>query len=156
MGIQKTIFIILVTFLHINLFGCSDNLVNEILETNNKTSLKQRLKITTNQFNLLKHKRMNYRLAIISLHGIVQMYSKECPIYYEKKSNDEINCEHIVPQSFFHHVKAMKSDLHHIYPAYKSINLARGICKFAEIPDEEAEFIYLTENHLPASEDSFF
>ena len=155
MGIQKTIFIILTTFFHTCLFGCNNELVNEILGTNNNTSLKQRLKITTNEFGLSKHRKMNYKLSIISLHGIVQMCSKECPIYYEKKSNDEINCEHIVPQSFFNHVKVMKSDLHHIYPAYKSINLARGVCKFAEIPDEGAEFIYLTENSSPSLETTF-
>lgn len=154
MSIQRTLFVTLLT-IHTYIFGCSDDLVNEILETDNDVDLRQRLKKTTDQFKLSKHKRINYKLAILSLHGIIQVRSKEPPIHYENKSSDEINCEHIVPQSFFHYAEVMRSDLHHLYPTYKSINLVRGNCKFAEIPDEEAEFIYLIESKLPPSEKTF-
>ena len=151
---QKTIVIILLTFFHTYLWGCTDDLVNEILGTHNKVRpkqrLKQRLKTAKENFNLVDNRRLNYKLATIAIHGLIQKSSKECPIYYGYKANDEINCEHIVPQSFFRHIAVMSSDLHYIYPAYKSINLIRGNCKFAEIPEEKAEFIYLRGSNQPS------
>ena len=75
-------------------------------------------------------------------YGVVQKASGEHPIYAGGSAKDVVNCGHIVPQSFFHHVKVMKSDLHHIYPTYQSINFARETYRFAEVPDSEADHIY--------------
>ncbi len=50
-----------------------------------------------------------------------------------------INCEHTVPQSFFDGEEPMKSDLHHLFPAYMSWNSTRSNNPFAEIDDKKAE-----------------
>lgn len=47
--------------------------------------------------------------------------------------NSDLNCEHIVPQSFFNEGDPMKSDVHHLRPAYSNANSARSNYPFAEI-----------------------
>ncbi|GIQ87593.1 dndonuclease I, partial [Kipferlia bialata] len=48
-----------------------------------------------------------------------------------------INCEHIVPQSFFDKKDPMVSDLHHMRPSYSQANSARNHYPFEVIPDDE-------------------
>lgn len=48
-----------------------------------------------------------------------------------------INCEHTVPQSYFNYADPMKSDIHHLFPAYDAWNSTRSNYPFAEIPDTE-------------------
>ena len=48
--------------------------------------------------------------------------------------NSDLNCEHLVPQSFFNEGDPMKSDVHHLRPSYNNANSARSNYPFAEIP----------------------
>jgi endonuclease I len=112
--------------------------VAEDRHSKNIIPLSQRLNNVNNKFNLAKQRRLKYKKSLKALHGAVQFASKELPIYSELQINDSINCEHIVPKSFFHHspcydTKTMESDLHHLYPAYQSINLLRGNRGFTDI-----------------------
>ncbi len=51
-----------------------------------------------------------------------------------------INCEHIVPQSFFSSgAEPMKSDLHHLLPSYPNWNSTRSNFPFDEIDDADTE-----------------
>lgn len=50
-----------------------------------------------------------------------------------------INCEHTVPQSFFNKSEPMRSDLHHLYPAYGTWNSTRSNHPFDEITDSQTE-----------------
>jgi hypothetical protein len=51
-----------------------------------------------------------------------------------------INCEHIVPQSFFSGgAEPMKSDLHHLLPSYPNWNSTRSNFPFDEIDDADTE-----------------
>lgn len=47
--------------------------------------------------------------------------------------NSDLNCEHLVPQSFFSEKDPMKSDVHHLRPSYSTANSARSNYPFAEI-----------------------
>ena len=93
------------------------------------------------QFKLDNQIRFSH-IEALQLLGGVQKASGEHSIYSGGSSGDVINCGHVVPQSFFHNVKVVKSDLHHIYPAHQSINFAREKYKFAAVPDAEADVIY--------------
>ncbi len=112
--------------------------VAEDRQSKNIIPLSQRLNNVNDKFNLAKQRRLKYKKSLKALHGAVQFASKELPIYSELQINDSINCEHIVPKSFFHHspcydTKTMESDLHHLYPAYQSVNLLRGNRGFTDI-----------------------
>lgn len=47
--------------------------------------------------------------------------------------NADLNCEHIVPQSFFKKHEPMRGDMHHLRPACKAANIARSNYKFGNI-----------------------
>lgn len=58
-----------------------------------------------------------------------------------------INCEHVVPQSFFGQAEPMKSDIHHLFPTYQNWNSTRSNHPFAEIPDNQtAKWMYLSND----------
>ena len=67
---------------------------------------------------------------------------------------DPINCEHTVPQSYFNDAEPMKSDLHHLFPAYNSWNSTRSNYPFAEIDDNTTtKWMYLStsQSTIPTS-----
>lgn len=43
-----------------------------------------------------------------------------------QRGNAELNCEHVVPQSYFNKAEPMRSDLHHLYASDIQTNSARG------------------------------
>ncbi len=55
------------------------------------------------------------------------------------RSNEYLNCEHIVPQSWFGSSGAAKSDLHHLIAADGSTNNFRSARRYGEIPDGQGE-----------------
>lgn len=62
----------------------------------------------------------------------------------ESKAADElgINTEHVWPQSYGARDEPLRSDLHHLFPARKTVNSSRGNLPFGEVPDEQAEAWY--------------
>ena len=146
-----TYYATLVFFNYFSYASASENsIVNDMLNdsgfdySNTKSvyKLTRRLDNVNKKFNLDHQRRLSYVEAIQALNGAVQKASGEHSIYTGGSSGEAINYGHVVPQSFFHNVKVMKSDLHHIYPAHQSINLAREKYRFAVVPDEEADLIY--------------
>ncbi len=133
-----------------NASASAKGIVNDILSDTNAEhfstksiyKLTRRLDNVSKKFNLDHQRRLSYVEAIQALNGVVQKASGEPSIYTGGSSSDVVDCGHVVPQSFFHHVKVMKSDLHHIYPSYHSINFAREKYKFAEVADAKADLIY--------------
>ncbi|GIQ90829.1 endonuclease I, partial [Kipferlia bialata] len=55
----------------------------------------------------------------------------------DTSQNPDLNCEHIVPQSFFNKSNPMRCDVHHLRPAYDVANSARSNYPFQVIPDED-------------------
>jgi len=53
-----------------------------------------------------------------------------------------MNAEHVWPQGFFDEAKPMKSDLHHIFPTFMTVNNSRGSEPFAEV----SNFVYSTNS----------
>ena len=45
---------------------------------------------------------------------------------------DKIDCEHVVPQTWFRKDFVPKGDLHHLYASFKNTNRTRGNAKYAE------------------------
>lgn len=45
------------------------------------------------------------------------------------------NCEHVVPQSWFHKSNPMRGDLHHLFACEPSCNSARGNLPYYDFPD---------------------
>lgn len=73
-----------------------------------------------------------------SLEGIYSGYSMPCEYGSMSTScNPEVNCEHIVPQSFFNENDPMKSDLHILKPEKDAVNSARSNYPFDEIDNDE-------------------
>ena len=58
-----------------------------------------------------------------------------------KGGDTKINCEHVWPQSFFRGKLPMKSDLNHCFASQYKLNTHRSNKKFADIDDEEAQFL---------------
>ncbi|MFK8007863.1 MAG: endonuclease, partial [Saprospiraceae bacterium] len=70
-----------------------------------------------------------------------------------------INCEHSIPQSFFGYLEPMKSDIHHLYPAYQSWNSTRSNHPFADIVDADTEkwmHLISSQTSIPASNIDLF
>lgn len=67
-----------------------------------------------------------------------------------------LNAEHTVPQSFFEERLPMRTDLHHLFPAYARWNSTRQNHPFREIPDETAaKWMFLDDERTdrpPANE----
>ena len=152
---QKTIISFLALFTYFTEASAStQSIVNDILNEPSRNSpieyssaksfykLTKRLDSVCKQFSLGHQRRLSYHEALQALNGVVQKASGGHAIYSGGSHNDAINCGHIVPQSFFHNVYVMKSDLHHLYLAYQSINFSREKYKFAMVPDKEANIIY--------------
>ncbi|GIQ82130.1 endonuclease I [Kipferlia bialata] len=57
----------------------------------------------------------------------------------EPLTGGSINCEHIVPQSFFNKKDPMVSDVHHLRPAESRANSARNHFPFEQIADEDVK-----------------
>ncbi|CAL6030009.1 Extracellular_nuclease [Hexamita inflata] len=57
-------------------------------------------------------------------------------------ANEELNCEHTVPQSFFNKKLPMKSDLHHLRPTWKPANSARSNFPFKNIEESRVDEYY--------------
>jgi cysteine-rich repeat protein len=53
--------------------------------------------------------------------------------------NEAMNCEHTLPQSSFSRAYPMVSDLHHLFPTHKRLNLARSNYPYAELIENEGE-----------------
>jgi len=71
---------------------------------------------------------------------------------------DPLNCEHIVPQSFFGAVSPMKSDLYNMQPCHESANSARNNNGYGEVADASAQWYgisatgaYVTQGNIPAA-----
>ena len=72
------------------------------------------------------------------LEGIYSGFMMSCP--YGSMSttcNSDVNCEHIVPQSFFNENDPMKSDLHILKPEKSSVNSARSNYPFYSIENDD-------------------
>lgn len=124
---------------HITTFGSHYNLVDELLGLQNiRPGLEQRLQTVKEEFHIFNHKRLKYRHATLALHGTICKFSKEPPIYYICRNRANINCEHVVPQSFFHYIPVIAADLHNMFISDRLINEFRGNCKFANLPDTES------------------
>ena len=67
--------------------------------------------------------------------GVYSGYSIDWSYGGDNHNPYPINCEHTVPQSFFKSRSPMKSDLHHIYPAYFRWNIYRSNLPYGEIED---------------------
>ena len=57
-----------------------------------------------------------------------------------------LNTEHSWPQSFYDGGEPMKSDIHHLYPVWSSVNSSRGNHPFAEIADNLTSSWWYWEN----------
>jgi hypothetical protein len=53
-----------------------------------------------------------------------------------KDGNAELNCEHVVPQSYFNKAEPMRSDLHHLYASDIQKNSARGSIPYGRFKPE--------------------
>ncbi|CAL6047587.1 Extracellular_nuclease [Hexamita inflata] len=56
--------------------------------------------------------------------------------------NEELNCEHTVPQSFFNKAAPMKSDLHHLRPTWKTANGGRSNFPFNNVEEAKVDKYY--------------
>eukprot|EP00768_Dysnectes_brevis_P009417 gnl/Dysnectes_brevis/946_a1053_6710.p1 GENE.gnl/Dysnectes_brevis/946_a1053_6710~~gnl/Dysnectes_brevis/946_a1053_6710.p1 ORF type:complete len:258 (-),score=58.30 gnl/Dysnectes_brevis/946_a1053_6710:53-826(-) len=56
--------------------------------------------------------------------------------------NADLNCEHLVPQSFFGKKEPMKSDMHHLRPSYMPDNSARSNYGFKLLEVSEIQKYY--------------
>lgn len=140
---KKAMLTLLINLLTISALHCIE-IVNDILNDKSEISLlKTRLEKVNAEFHLKFNKKLHYKFATTKLHGPIRKFSKEQLIYYSNPYNDEVNCEHIVPKSFFGHQPKIASDLHNMFSSYKSINLLRGTLRFAEISEDNAEFILI-------------
>ena len=67
------------------------------------------------------------------------------------RDSDGMNAEHVWPQGFFNEAKPMKSDLHHIFPTFITVNNMRGSQPFGEV----ASPVYGTSNGSALGDDGF-
>lgn len=95
-----------------------------------------------------EHIALGYKKARLEMYGFIYnnpltntvtcIYTGrelDCPYLTEETNcNKDLNCEHVVPQSFFNSLEPMKSDLHHLYPALEAANNARSNYPFDNIP----------------------
>lgn len=77
------------------------------------------------------------------VEGIYSGHKMSCSHTSTKPGcNEDLNCEHLIPQSFFDKKTPMKSDMHHLRPSYEPVNSARSNYGFDEIPDEQVDHWY--------------
>jgi hypothetical protein len=67
------------------------------------------------------------------------------------RDSDGMNAEHVWPQGFFNEAKPMKSDLHHIFPTFITVNNMRGSQPFAEVSSP----VYGTNSGSALGDDGF-
>lgn len=67
------------------------------------------------------------------------------------RDSDGMNAEHVWPQGFFNEAKPMKSDLHHIFPTFITVNNMRGSQPFGEV----ASPVYGTNSGSALGDDGF-
>jgi len=104
------------------------------------------------------HVQHNYQDARVRMYNYIDNHNNKVTCVYSgyqvsvtyggSGSNPQpINCEHTVPQSFFNYDMPMKSDLHHLFPAYGNWNSTRSNYPFAEIPDNQTtKWMYLSQS----------
>ena len=136
-NMKKFIQYIIVTNIFINIGYASSKVTSQDLAT---LDLEGRLAFVSKVFNLEQQKELTYaeaRNELPNLNANPSIYMDK-----QKKPSVAINCEHVVPQSRFKKKLPMRSDLHHLYPAYEPLNELRSNFKFVDIPDSDATFIY--------------
>ncbi|MCM2266591.1 MAG: endonuclease [Elusimicrobiales bacterium] len=67
------------------------------------------------------------------------------------QDRDGMNAEHVWPQGFFDEAKPMKSDLHHIFPTFITVNNMRGSQPFGEVSSP----VYGTNSGSQLGDDGF-
>lgn len=67
------------------------------------------------------------------------------------QDRDGMNAEHVWPQGFFNEAKPMKSDLHHIFPTFITVNNMRGSQPFGEVSSP----VYGTNSGSMLGDDGF-
>lgn len=106
--------------------------------------------------NYAEHEVLGYKQARLEMYGFIYndpltnavtcIYTGrklDCPYMTNVTDcNTELNCEHVVPQSFFDGQEPMKSDLHHLYPSLAAANSARSNYPFDNIPTENVSKWY--------------
>lgn len=108
----------------------------------------KRLAKVSQDFKLNTQLSLSYDDARKELYGTIQnVAGGDASIYLdaEKDVKETINCEHVVPQSRFNKKLPMRSDLHHLYPAYEPLNELRANFKYDDIPNSKATFIYFMD-----------
>ncbi|CAL5997455.1 Extracellular_nuclease [Hexamita inflata] len=64
------------------------------------------------------------------------------------EANEELNCEHTVPQSFFNKAAPMKSDLHHLRPTWKTANSGRSNYPFNNVEESVVDKYFGTDRQV--------
>lgn len=59
--------------------------------------------------------------------------------------SQSVNTEHTWPQSMGADEEPAKSDMHHLFPVKANVNSSRSNCPYGEIPDEETDTWYRTD-----------
>ncbi|ESU36981.1 Endonuclease I [Giardia duodenalis] len=110
--------------------------------------------------NYAEHTHLGYKRARLEMYGFIYnnpltnavtcVYTGrelDCPYMTEETNcNEDLNCEHVVPQSLFDSLEPIKSDLHHLYPALAAANSARSNYPFDNIPTENVSAWYGKNN----------
>lgn len=68
-----------------------------------------------------------------------------------------LNCEHVVPQSWFNKMEPMRGDLHHLFACEPGCNSSRGNSPYADFPDyvPEGQALGIRSGCGKAEEDKF-
>lgn len=81
------------------------------------------------------NQRVNGRGA--SVNTLEGMYSGRLATGYNSRSeaqiNDQFDTEHVWPQSFFNQSLPMRSDIHHLFPTWRTANSTRGSFRFGVV-----------------------
>lgn len=79
---------------------------------------------------------LTYEDSRLALHK----YMPQEFVYGEPCEGENVNCEHVYPQSKFRGNDELRSDLHHLFPCISKINNCRENFKFDDI--EGGELVY--------------
>jgi len=96
------------------------------------------------------HNSLGYDGAKIKMFGYVDNFENKVlgvytgQFYYlnhgEMPNQNQFNCEHTWPQSKFGRGEPMRSDLHHLFPTYSTVNSSRGSLAFGYIENRDNEY----------------
>eukprot|EP00767_Chilomastix_cuspidata_P000407 gnl/Chilomastix_cuspidata/11.p2 GENE.gnl/Chilomastix_cuspidata/11~~gnl/Chilomastix_cuspidata/11.p2 ORF type:complete len:250 (+),score=105.81 gnl/Chilomastix_cuspidata/11:46-795(+) len=96
-----------------------------------------------------KHTQLGYTTAREYMYSYIDNDNNYIDSYYTGLSmycrygsmdtgcNSDLNCEHLVPQSFFDKDEPMRSDVHHLRPSYEDANSARSNYPFGNIDEDD-------------------